>query len=359
MKTTIALVVVPALALGSACARKPPPGGARASDGSPIAVTESIHDFGQVTEGDKPTHAFRLSNAGAVPIALERVEPNCECLGLSLDRKPIAPGAAAEILVTFDTLGRTGDQEKLVTVAPAAPAAPPVELRVRARVEPLVDIPHDPDEKEEDEDMFFGDTATRQVWFAGKRAATARLAVERTTSPDLGAEIVTKTEGGAVRQGLKMTVRATALGHHHALVMVSTGIEMKPKLVHFVEWNVFGNVTVAPRALHFETGGPSGVSGAEEQVAVVKSRLEGFVVNGSKSKSPAFRAEVRRTDPRGAYELRVRVADRQLFARTQVADVELSTNDKVQPVINVPITVSAALARTAVASASAPARASP
>jgi len=341
MNRVLPIVCAAGVALCSGCARQAPSPETRADAGALIDADHSRHDFGVVTEGDKLKHTFVLVNGSQAPIQIANVQPNCECVTASLANRQIAPGDKAQLDVVFDTLARTGDQDKLVTVATTDPSAAAIKLRVLARVEPLLGFKQEEDE--EDEDMFVGDSKTREAWIIGKRADVAHLKIERVTDPRVTAEITSKTEGDSVQQALRLTVPGDRLGHFHAGVILSTDIVNKPKLAHFFEWTVHGNVTVTPPSLHFETGGPSVVSGPDELVAQVKSRLEGFAASGPKSNSDVFQATLRPTDTRGVFELRVRVADRKKLAQTQVAEVQLSTNDKVEPVVKVPISISPAL----------------
>jgi hypothetical protein len=40
-----------------------------------IVVEESIHDFGQVSQGEAVTHDFRVLNQGTAPLEIKKVKP--------------------------------------------------------------------------------------------------------------------------------------------------------------------------------------------------------------------------------------------------------------------------------------------
>jgi hypothetical protein len=349
MRSMVLLVAAATVALCGACARKDPPASAQADAGSSIGGTDTIRDFGAVVEGDKLKHTFVLSGSHGAALPIDRIETNAPWVTAEL-KKNTQLRDRSEIEVSVDTLGHTGDLEKRISLLSSTPNAPAIQLYVRARVEPLIEA-EESEEEEEDEFIRIGDQSKREVWFSGARASTAHVTIDKTTNPDISAELIHETKGDAARQGIRVTVKATTLGHFHGGVILSTDLEKKPKLTHFFEWTVLGNVEVAPRALHFETGAPSQGAAGDEKVAVIKSRVDGFEVRAAKSSSAVFSAEVRRTTPPGGYELHVRVVDRNALARTEVASVELSTNDPVEPVINVPITVSRAKAAPAASSA--------
>ena len=333
------LTAAAAIALCAACARKTPPDQHPADAGASLSIAQPIHDFGAVTEGDKLAHTFELSGSPTVPVGITRVETSAPWVTADLKTLRIPPGGKGQVEVSFDTLGRTGDLEKRVTVVAGDPKVPAIQLYVRAHVAPMIAVEEESEEREEDEFIYLGDHVTRELKLVGPRAGEAHLAIERITSPDITADIIQQpADAGPPR--LRVTVTANTLGHYHGGVFLSTGIAAKPTIMHFFEWVVLGNVTVAPRAMHFEVEAASKRADGHEQVALVRSRLDGFVVRSAKTSSPAFSAEVKRSAKDGEFELHVRVANPDVLARTDAASVELSTNDKIEPVVRVPIAIS-------------------
>ena len=84
----------------------------------PVIVWEkSTHDFGDMTQGDKVEHTFKFTNVGTEPIVITNVEVTCGCtLPKSWPRDPIAAGGKGEIVVAFNSTGKLGKQNKVVTV---------------------------------------------------------------------------------------------------------------------------------------------------------------------------------------------------------------------------------------------------
>jgi hypothetical protein len=241
--------------------------------------------------------------------------------------------------------------DKLITVASSDPSVPATKLRVRVHVEPLLAIQEEEDDEEE-EDMHWGESKTRDFWITGKKVDEAHFAIERVTSPDLTAEVITKPEGDAVRHGIRVTIPGKAIGHSHAGVFVRTGLESKPLLKHFFEWNVLSNIEIKPTALHFVIGGDAP---QEDRIVVFKSRIDGFELTAVKSLSPVFRATVQRASTANTWELKVHVVDRQALAKTQVASIELSTNDPAQPKVEFHISAGPPVTLTTSPSAASPA----
>jgi hypothetical protein len=87
------------------------------SKGPVIAWEKSTFDFGDVSQGDKVEHTFKFKNAGNEPLIITNVQVTCGCTTpKGWARDPIAPGQSGEITVAFNSLGKWGKQNKVVTV---------------------------------------------------------------------------------------------------------------------------------------------------------------------------------------------------------------------------------------------------
>lgn len=84
--------------------------------GPKIEFAESTHNFGDITQGDKVTHVFAFSNTGTEPLVLSRVMTTCGCTAPSWPKEPIAPGEKGEITISFNSAGKMGMQNKVITV---------------------------------------------------------------------------------------------------------------------------------------------------------------------------------------------------------------------------------------------------
>jgi len=84
--------------------------------GAKITFEEESHDFGDITQGDKVDYVFEFENTGNEPLILSNVLTTCGCTATSWPRNPIPPGKGGEIAVTFNSSGKLGQQNKVVTV---------------------------------------------------------------------------------------------------------------------------------------------------------------------------------------------------------------------------------------------------
>lgn len=78
--------------------------------------TDSVHDFGWLTEGAKAIHQFEFKNNGRTPLIISSAAGSCGCAVAEYPKDPVAPGATGVINVEFNSAGKMGHQEKSVSV---------------------------------------------------------------------------------------------------------------------------------------------------------------------------------------------------------------------------------------------------
>jgi hypothetical protein len=86
------------------------------TNGPILTFEESSKDFGDITQGDKVEHVFKLENTGNAPLVISNVAATCGCTVPSWPKEPIAPGKTAEIKVTFNSAGKMGKQNSVVRI---------------------------------------------------------------------------------------------------------------------------------------------------------------------------------------------------------------------------------------------------
>lgn len=87
------------------------------TSGAVITWEKSTHDFGDVFQGDKVEYTFRFTNTGNKDLVITNVEVTCGCTTpKGWPRDPIAPGGSGELTVAFNSAGKIGKQNKVITV---------------------------------------------------------------------------------------------------------------------------------------------------------------------------------------------------------------------------------------------------
>lgn len=101
-----------------------------------LQFTETAHDFGKVPQGPQIQYNFKFKNNGNAPLTIEKVQTSCGCTGATVgDKKEYAKGEEGQILVTFNTQGREGFQEKTLVVYSNDPENEKV-LKITCEIDP-------------------------------------------------------------------------------------------------------------------------------------------------------------------------------------------------------------------------------
>jgi len=90
------------------------PDNAKAS--AKLEIANPTHDFGTVREGEVVEHSFSFRNTGSGPLLISAAEASCGCTVPDYPREPVAPGKTGVIKVKFNSAGKPGEQQKIVTV---------------------------------------------------------------------------------------------------------------------------------------------------------------------------------------------------------------------------------------------------
>ncbi|SDM34401.1 Protein of unknown function [Catalinimonas alkaloidigena] len=89
-----------------------------------ITFKETKHDFGDIKQGDVVTYVFEFENTGKSPLILSQVQTTCGCTTPKWPREPIAPGTKSSITAQFNSTGKMGHQNKVITVISNASNSP-------------------------------------------------------------------------------------------------------------------------------------------------------------------------------------------------------------------------------------------
>ena len=85
--------------------------------------------------GDQEAVAvFKYANKGSTTINIKNVRSSCGCTVASLKKNDVAPGEKGEVTATFKIGGRTGVQQKTVTVETDHPEQPITNLLLQATI---------------------------------------------------------------------------------------------------------------------------------------------------------------------------------------------------------------------------------
>lgn len=81
-----------------------------------FSFEQESFDFGEITEGDTVTHNFNFTNTGKGPLIISNATATCGCTIPEYPKEPIAPGDKGTIHVVFNSAGKSGMQNKIITI---------------------------------------------------------------------------------------------------------------------------------------------------------------------------------------------------------------------------------------------------
>ena len=81
-----------------------------------MTFAKESHDFGQVNEGDKVVFDFFFTNTGKSALIISSATATCGCTVPEYPKQPLAPGKTGIIHVVFNTTGKSGMQNKIITL---------------------------------------------------------------------------------------------------------------------------------------------------------------------------------------------------------------------------------------------------
>lgn len=92
-------------------------------DAPKVTVEKAIYDFGVIKQGEKVHYDFKFKNTGKTPLIISGANATCGCTVPEYPKDPVKPGEEAIIKVIFDSHGKMGKQDKVVTITSNAQPA--------------------------------------------------------------------------------------------------------------------------------------------------------------------------------------------------------------------------------------------
>jgi hypothetical protein len=81
-----------------------------------VSFKDSILHKGKIKEGEMLNIEFEFTNTGTEMLIIKNVTASCGCTIPEKPEEPIAPGNTGKIKATFDSRGRAGMNQKVITV---------------------------------------------------------------------------------------------------------------------------------------------------------------------------------------------------------------------------------------------------
>jgi hypothetical protein len=98
-----------------------------------IKFEEEVFDFGKITQGERVSHSFIFKNTGNKNLIISGANGSCGCTIPEWPKEPIKEGAQSKIDVVFNSEGKSGMQEKTVTLVTNCEPATRI-IKIKAEV---------------------------------------------------------------------------------------------------------------------------------------------------------------------------------------------------------------------------------
>ena len=85
-------------------------------NGHKISFVEEKFEFGDIVQGTVVEHVFEFTNTGTAPLILQDVRTTCGCTVPVWPREPIPAGEKSKLTVKFNSTGKVGVQNKVITI---------------------------------------------------------------------------------------------------------------------------------------------------------------------------------------------------------------------------------------------------
>lgn len=83
---------------------------------APFKWESTLYNFGTIKQGDVVNHTFKFTNNGTDPLQIQSTLASCGCTVPEHTKEPIPPGGTGEVVVRFDSKGKSDQQNPVITV---------------------------------------------------------------------------------------------------------------------------------------------------------------------------------------------------------------------------------------------------
>ncbi len=326
-----------------------------AKDAAPrLTIVEPIKDYGTISKGEKLDWAFVIKNTGDADLQIISAKPGCGCTVADFD-KVIKPGESGKVTAHVDTTAFVGPIAKTVTLETNDLTTPTSQLTIHAIVKPYVEafpagfvrfnlLQGEAESQNvilysEEEEPFavtkvelpIDPTTNEPVKWVN--ATYEKIATDADKAPNVG-------RPGQDQYKVNITVGGpeAKLGPLSDKVHIITTSKHQPDYFVSISGVVRPPFRVEPTVLNFGEVSPVDVA-ATRTVILHSNNLrapESFVVSRVESSIPTVVSSVKPTANKGEYEVTLQIAK---DAKPGDVDgtVKIYTNDKMSPVVTVPM----------------------
>ncbi len=102
--------------------------------GPKATVQITDYDFGNIEQGQVVDHNYVLTNTGGDLLKITDVRASCGCTAAKPEQSELKPGESTQIMVSFNSTGRLGSQQKYVYVVTNDPSNSEIKLKLSGNI---------------------------------------------------------------------------------------------------------------------------------------------------------------------------------------------------------------------------------
>ncbi len=210
-----------------------------------IVSDEPVFEYGEVDNSQIIEHTFVVRNDGDALLEIHRVRAPCGCTVANISSQHLAPGESAEILTRLTLQGRTGRQRQTVAVDSNDPNTPTFNLVMDGIA--LTEITVTP-RRLFVNDLKPGKNNVHTIDLLSNASDPIAIRSVHTGNPLVTAEVETVEEGRRYSLVVR-TADEMPRGPTHGRIQVQTDSPRKPTIQIPFQFNVVGELAIAPQEL--------------------------------------------------------------------------------------------------------------
>ena len=315
-----------------------------AAKGPRVTLVEPLKDFGTVAKGEKLEFPFLIKNTGTTDLEILAAKPTCGCTVADYD-KVIKPGQTGKVTAVVDTASLTGPITKAVTLETNDPSTPTAQVTITAVVKPYVEAYPAGYVRYQ---ILQGDVEKQSVTLYSEE--TEPFEIVKIESPQEwikvepkkleGLEVLKLGRANQNQWKLDVTVGGpdATIGPIAEKIRVITNSKHQPEYLVSVSGVIRPTFRVEPTVLNFGEVAPTDTA-ATRVITLRSNNLktpETFQVTKAESSVPGVVVAVNPTPNKGEYTVTVQV-DKSSQPGALDGSVVIETNDKVKPMVIIPI----------------------
>lgn len=282
-----------------------------------LVCDEPVFDFGTRDPSETVEHTFVIRNAGTLTLEITRVHPGCGCTVANISEKNVPPGGESHITARLSLQGRSGPQQKTITVDSNDPNQPQIILTMKGVAGAALNVqpPQITTAR-----IAPGTRPTATVFVSSADGAPFKITAVESTSDQLLATVDPLVENTSYR--VNLALKEPLEGVHHSVVIVRTDHPKRGVVEIPVHFATAREIVVAPRVILFDApgsdpvsrfvllrnadGSPLELDGIEPPDGSVRVETQPYAANGIRVQlynlvpSAAMNGRVLRIHPRGS-----------------------------------------------------------